>query len=194
MDETSVQIGRNKKIYVWRKADEKDRPHLLLKKARSSVTKIMMRRYITSIGRGILLPFNGSITSEKYYQVLQHGLLPVINWYYADANFVLDQNNAPCHNSSESRSWLDDRQIRVKQWSSQSPDNISDINIIENIWKWMKLEQQKHIEKITSRQDLVDVLQYIWRKFEVILNRKRVAQTIYDYIINILARAKWLIC
>ena len=54
----------------------------------------------------------------------------------------------------------------------------------------MKLEQQKHIEKITSLQDLVDVLQYIWWKFEVILNRKRVAQTIYDYIINILARAK----
>ena len=158
------------------------------KKLVQAVTKIMMPGYITSKGRGILLPVNGSITSEKYYQVLQDGLLPVINWYYADANFVLDQNNAPCLNSSESRSWLDDRQIRVKQWPSQSPD----INIIENIWKWMKLEQQKHIEKITSRQDLVNVLQYIWRKFEVILNRKRVAQTIYDYIINILARAKMI--
>ena len=56
------------------------------------------------------------------------------------------------------------------------------------------MEQPKHIEKITSRQDLVDVLQYIWRKFEVILNRKRVAQTIYDYIINILAHTKRLIC
>ena len=115
MNETSVQIERNKKIYVWRKADEKDRPHLLPKKAPSGVTKIMMRGYITSKGRGILLPVNGSITSEKYYQVLHDDLLPVINWYYADANFVFDQNNAPCHNSSESRSWLDDRQIRVKQ-------------------------------------------------------------------------------
>ena len=75
MDETSVQIGRNKKIYVWRKADEKDRPHLLPKKARSGVTKIMMRGYITSKGRGILLPVNGSITSEKYYQVLQNGIM-----------------------------------------------------------------------------------------------------------------------
>ena len=112
----------------------------------------MMRGYITSKGRGILLPVNGSIASEKYYQVLQDGLLPVINWYYADANFVFDQNNAPCHNSSESRSWLDDRQIRVKQWPSQSPH----INIIENIWKWMKLEQQKHIEKI----NLVDLRLY----------------------------------
>ena len=109
MDETSVQIGRNKKIYVWRKADEKDCPYLLPKKARSGVTKIMMRGYITSEGRGILLLDNDSITSEKYYQVLQDGLLPVINWYYGDANFVFDQNNAPCHNSSESKSWLDDR-------------------------------------------------------------------------------------
>ena len=54
----------------------------------------------------------------------------------------------------------------------------------------MKLEQQKHIEKITSRQDLVDALKYIWQKFEVILNRRRVAQTIYDYITSELARAK----
>ena len=52
------------------------------------------------------------------------------------------------------------------------------------------MEQQKHIEKITSRQDLVEALPYIWRKFEVILNRKRVAQIIYDYITNELARAK----
>ena len=52
----------------------------------------------------------------------------------------------------------------------------------------MKLEKHKHIEKITSRQDLVDALQYIWRKFEVILNRKGVAQTIYDNVTNELAR------
>ena len=89
MDETLVQIGRNKKIYVWRKAYEKDRPHLIPKKARSGVIKIMMRGYITSKGRGILLPVNGSIISEKYYQVLQDDLLPVVNWYYADANFFL---------------------------------------------------------------------------------------------------------
>ena len=34
---------------------------------------------------------------------------------FSDANFVFDQNNDPCHNSSESRSWLDDHQIKVKQ-------------------------------------------------------------------------------
>ena len=115
LDETSVQIVANKKIYVWRKTDEKDRPHLVPKKARSGVTKIMMRGYITSKGRGMLLPVNVSITSEKYCQVLQDGLLLVINWYYADGNFIFGQNSSPCHNSSESRSWLDETQIRVSQ-------------------------------------------------------------------------------
>ena len=178
LDETSVQIEGNKKIYVWRKVDDKDRPHLVPKKARSGVTKIMMRGYITSKRRAIFLPVNVSITSEKYCQVLQDGLLPVINCYYADGKFIFGQNNASCHNSSESRNWLDDRQIKVNQWPPQSPD----INIIDNIWKWMKLEQQKHIEKITSRQDIVNASQYIWRKFEVILNRRRVAQTIFTII------------
>ena len=88
MDETSVQIGGNEKIYVWRKTDEEDRPHLVHKKARSGVTRIMMWGYITSKGRGIFLPVNVSITSEKYCQVLQDGLLPVINWYYTDGNFI----------------------------------------------------------------------------------------------------------
>ena len=41
-----------------------------------------------------------------------------------------------------------------------------------------------------EKKDLVDALQYIWRQFAVILNRKWEAQTIYDYITNELARAK----
>ena len=161
-DETSVQIGGNKKIYVWRKVDEKDRPHLVPKKARSGVIKVMMWGCITSKGRVILLPVNGSITSETYCQVLQDGLLPVIDCYYPDGNFIFVQDNAPCHSLSETRNWLDDRQIRMSQWPPQSPD----INIIENIWRWVKMELRKHIKKIKSRQDLVDALQDIWRKLE----------------------------
>ena len=108
------RLWQKKKIYVCRKADEKDRPHVVPKKARSGVTKIMIRGYITSKGRDILLPVNVSKTSEKYCQVLQDGLLLVINWYYADGNFIFGQNNGPCHNSSES-SWLDETQIKVNQ-------------------------------------------------------------------------------
>ena len=94
-------------IYVWRKADEKDGPHTVPKKSRSGVVNVMMWGCITSKGRGILIPVNGSMTSEKYCQVLQDGHLPVIEWYYDDGNFIFVQDNAPCHNSSETRNWLD---------------------------------------------------------------------------------------
>ena len=105
--------------------------------------------------------------------MLQDGHLPVIEWYYDDENFIFVQENAPCHISYETRNWLDGHYISVSQWLPQNPD----INIIENIWKWMKLELQKHIENITFRQDHIDALQNIWRKLEVISNRKRVVQT-----------------
>ena len=90
-------------IYVWRKADEKDGPHLVPKKSRSGVINVMMWGYIRSKGRGISLPVNGSITSEKYCQVLQDGHLSVIEWYYDDGNFTFVQDNDPYHYSSETR-------------------------------------------------------------------------------------------
>ena len=94
-------------IYVWRKAYEKDGSHVVPQKSRSGVINVMMWGYITSKERGILLPINGFITSEKCCQVLQDGHLPVIEWYYDDGNFIFVQDNAPCHNSSETRNWLD---------------------------------------------------------------------------------------
>ena len=37
----------------------------------------------------------------------------------------------------------------------------------------MKLELQKHIDNITSRHDLIDALLNIFRKLEVISNKKK---------------------
>ena len=76
----------------------------------------MMWDCITSKGRGILLPVNGSISSEKYCQVLQDGQdghLPAIDRYYGDGSFIFVQDKAPCHKSSETRNWLDVHQISV---------------------------------------------------------------------------------
>ena len=47
-DKTSVQIGGKKKVHIWSKADEKDRPHLVPKTPRSNVIQVMMWGCITS--------------------------------------------------------------------------------------------------------------------------------------------------
>ena len=65
-NETKVQIGPEKRIYVWRRIDEKDRPHLVQKKPRSKTLFVMMWGSITSKGKGILLPVEGTLNSQKY--------------------------------------------------------------------------------------------------------------------------------
>ena len=149
-----------KKDYVWSKADAKDRPHLVPKAPLSNVVKVMMWGCTTSKGKAILLPVDDTISSSKYCQILQGSLLAIIDWYYPDGHFIFVQDNAPSHKSAETLDGLSEPQIRVCQWPPQSPD----MNIIENIWRIMKLELRKVAGSISSRHDPIQTLQQILRE------------------------------
>ena len=92
----------------------------------------------------------------KYFR----SLLQIIDLYYPDGEFVFVQDNAPCHTSAETLEWLSEQQIRVCQCPPQSPD----MNIIENIWRIMKLELRKVAYSIRSRHYVIQTLQQIWRE------------------------------
>ena len=68
-------LGGDKRVYCWRTEDEKDRPHLIPKGRTQRRLSVMIWGAITINGVGILLP----IDSKKYYQILQDGLLPVLD-------------------------------------------------------------------------------------------------------------------
>ena len=145
---------------VWSKADEKDRSHLVPKAPRSNVIQVRMLECITSKGKAILLPVDDMISSSRYCQILQDSLLQIIDWYYPDGDFVFVQDNAPCHTSAETLEWLSERQIRVCQWPPQSLN----MDIIENIWRIMKLELRKVADSKSSRHDVIQTLLQIWRE------------------------------
>ena len=114
-------------------------------------------------GVGILLPMEGNIDSKKYYQILLDGFHPVLDWFYPEGDYAFVHDNAPVHSSEETRKWMEDWQISASEWPPQSPD----LNIIENVWRMMKVKLYEDAGSITTRAELVQRLQLLWRDITI---------------------------
>ena len=57
-------------------------------------------------------------------------LLPVVEKYFGDDNFIFQQDNASCHKSKNSKKWLKEHNVTLLEW----PANSLDINPIESLW------------------------------------------------------------
>ena len=67
------------------------------------------------------------------------------------------------------------------EWPAQSPD----LNIIENIWLYMKRELQKSAVDITTKNDLLREIQSVWRNIELDYMRN-LYQTIPDRLNDVI--------
>ena len=71
---------------------------------------------------------NGILDSNKYSEVLTKCLLPFAS-EESTANWIFQEDNAPCHGSKFTTEFLFDSNMVVLLWPARSPD----LNIIENL-------------------------------------------------------------
>ena len=64
------------------------------------------------------------------------------------------------HRSLLTRLWKKEHHISSFTWPAQSPD----INVIENVWKVIKVHVQKNLSHIKSRQDLIESVLKAWSR------------------------------
>ena len=76
------------------------------------------------------------MNATKYVSLQQENLPQRIFTIYGDENrpFIFQQDNAPSHRANIIKSHLDHEGINILPWPQQS----SDLNIIENVWQFMK--------------------------------------------------------
>ncbi|CAC5368238.1 unnamed protein product [Mytilus coruscus] len=86
-------------------------------------------------GVGTLTPIKGNLNSEGYINILDENVWPVIARHFSVDPFIFQEDNAPCHVSRRSNQWKTENDIPTLSWPPQNPD----INIIENVWKVIKI-------------------------------------------------------
>jgi hypothetical protein len=83
---------------------------------------------------------------------------PVVVRYFTNRRWIFQEDNVPCHVSLRSTQWKQGNNINTLPWPPQSPD----INIIENMWKVLKLRVQRRTNEIRNAGDLETVVRDIW--------------------------------
>ena len=106
-------------------------------------------------------------------------ICPVVCKNFAGRQFIFQQDdNAPVHRSLLTRLWKKERHISSFTWPAQSPD----INVIENVWKVIKVHVQKDLSHIKSRQDLIESVLKAWSKLHrTYSSALRIHSTTYSF-------------
>ena len=122
---------------------------------------VMFWGCITYDGVGTLAVVDGNINSQKYIDILDTNLWSVIAKVFPAGQWIFQDDNAPPHVSRLTMNWKQANNITTMMWPTQSPD----VNIIDNLWRWIKILLQRRLHTINSRQELIDTVFEIWDSF-----------------------------
>ena len=110
--------------------------------------KINIWAAFSSMGTFPLCIFSKMLNAELFIKIIEVHLLAEAHVLYQDAWFLV-QDNDPKHTAELTKAWMVENMPNKKiDWPSQSPD----INPIENLFAWVKLNlikrRQKNITKL----------------------------------------------
>ena len=157
-DETKInRIGSDGQEYVWKKAGEPLGDRQIRGTVKFGGGSLMVWGCMGWNGVGQLAEVEGRMDGEQYVAILNDHLLPSMEKSgIAEGDTIFQQDNDPKHTSKKAIEWLDNEDITVLEWPTQSPD----LNPIEDIWENLK-------KKLSAYDKPPPGLWELWSKVEI---------------------------
>lgn len=111
---------------------------------------------MSSSGVGKLVFVEGIMNSLQYINILSNNLYESARILNLE-NFIFQQDNDPKHTARITKRFFEEKQIKVLDWPSQSPD----LNPIEHLWAHIKKLLSK--KKLKNKTELKEELTNIWK-------------------------------
>jgi len=148
-----------RKIHYKAPEDQHLLPHQIKESKQDEGGEIMVWRCITYNGVGDASWLSEMVDSEAYVDILRDYVLASRDWNELDpATFIFQQDNVPIHTSRLANEYLAEANIAVLKWPADSPD----LNIIEDIWAYIKQRLDGYRKNPTSLEELWERVQDIW--------------------------------
>ena len=116
---------------------------------------------MTYQGVGHACRIDGNLDGKLYTDILNDEFLATLAYHGLEADkIVLQHDNDSKHTSRIARQWLEDHNIEVLEWPSQSPD----LNPTEHLWAHLKRQLAAYPTEPTSMHELWERVETEWEK------------------------------
>ena len=108
------------RVYIWRKSDEAWLPECISPGINKKL-KVMIWGCITFNGVGTLCRVDGNINSQKYINILEDNLWPVVVRHFPGNDYLFMDDNAPVHRSQATKDYINANHVPTLDWPAKSP-------------------------------------------------------------------------